>query len=260
LGEYWLVNEGHQRIDPNHRLRKRFNCSATQWINTFQEGISTTNKQWLNTLHKFNEQLTDKIIEPFLCNNLLSEISVVCILDNLLTTNAPIFIGNSMPIRLTDMFFKINRSRVFSNRGASGIDGLIASAVGVAKSSQAATTLLIGDTSFLYDLNSLTLLKQLSSPIVIIVLNNDGGAIFNSLPVPQQQKQRYYQLPHGLTFSDTCKQFSIDYYQPTQLDEFVDVYKKSLENNISLIEVCIKYEQTNEQLGQLKEQISDATL
>jgi 2-succinyl-5-enolpyruvyl-6-hydroxy-3-cyclohexene-1-carboxylate synthase len=214
----------------------------------------------LNTLNKFNEQLTDKVITPFLGDNQLSEISVVCALDKLLAENSPIFIGNSMPIRLADMFFKKNRSQVFSNRGASGIDGLIATAIGVAKNNQQTTTLLIGDTSFLYDLNSLTLLKQLSNPFVIIVFNNDGGAIFNLLPVPEQQKQTYYQLPHGLTFSDTCKQFAIDYYQPTQLDEFVDIYKKSLNNSISLIEICVKNEQTSNQLKQLKEQISYATL
>ncbi|MEH6451968.1 MAG: 2-succinyl-5-enolpyruvyl-6-hydroxy-3-cyclohexene-1-carboxylic-acid synthase [Psychromonas sp.] len=263
-GEYWLVKEGHQRIDPSHRLNKRFNCSAKQWLSSYtdcnSDSTSVNNKQWLNTLCDLNQQLTNKVISPFLAEHQLSEISVVSVLDNLLLDNAPLFIGNSMPIRLADMFFEKNTSLVFSNRGASGIDGLIATSIGVAKSNQQATTLLIGDTSFLYDLNSLALLSKLASPFVAIVFNNDGGSIFNLLPVPEQHMQTYYQLPHGLTFSDTCKQFDINYFQPTQLDEFVDIYKKSLNNGISLIEICTKNAQTSEHLKQLKEKISYATL
>jgi len=104
------------------------------------------------------------------------------------------------------------------------------------------------------------LLKQLSSPFVIILFNNDGGAIFNMLPVPQQQKQDYYQLPHGLTFADTCRQFAINYYQPSNLAQFVDNYQKSLQKGISLIEICVKNDQTSKQLEQLKKQIKYAPL
>jgi 2-succinyl-5-enolpyruvyl-6-hydroxy-3-cyclohexene-1-carboxylate synthase len=136
---------------------------------------------------------------------------------------------------------------------------LLATASGVAKSCSGITTLLIGDTSFLYDLNSLALLKQLHGPFVIIVFNNDGGAIFNLLPVPARQKQDYYQLPHGLTFADSCRQFSIDYYQPEGLDQFVSDYQKSLQNRLSLIEICVKNDQTYNHLEHIKEQIKYAT-
>ena len=164
-----------------------------------------------------------------------------------------------MPIRICDLFMRQNKTTIYSNRGASGIDGLLATAIGVSRASEKLSTLLIGDTSFLYDLNSLALLKQLNHPFIIIVFNNDGGAIFNLLPVPEQQKKRFYQLPHGLTFADISRQFAIDYYRPKQLDEFKDNYQKALKNDLSLIEICVKNNQTYTQLEQLKEQIQDAT-
>lgn len=258
-GEYLLVDPGNTRIDPSHRLRKRFICSATQWIKSQQDKIPAIDRQWLQALQKQNAYIKKQIISPFMDNNLLSEISVISKVDKLLPDNSPVFIGNSMPVRLSDMFFTQNRALPFSNRGASGIDGLLATASGIAKSCAGTTTLLIGDTSFLYDLNSLALLKQLHGPFVIIVFNNDGGAIFNLLPVPAQQKQEYYQLPHGLTFADSCRQFSIDYYQPEDLTQFEAYYQKSLQNRLSLIEICVKNDQTYNHLEQIKEQVKHAT-
>lgn len=257
-GEYWLIQKGDQCIDPGHQLSKRFSSDADKWI-TAHAHLPATDKQWLAQLTHCHQQISQQVIKPFLATDLLAEITVIAALDKLLPTNKPLFIGNSMPIRIADLFMKENRAQIFSNRGASGIDGLLATAVGVAKNAQQITTLLIGDTSFLYDLNSLALLKQLNHPFIILVINNDGGAIFNLLPVPVQHKQEFYQLPHGLTFADTCKQFAIDYYQPKHLDEFKDNYQKALKKRGSLIEICVENNQASKQLEQLKKQIKDAT-
>ncbi|WP_019617172.1 2-succinyl-5-enolpyruvyl-6-hydroxy-3-cyclohexene-1-carboxylic-acid synthase [Psychromonas ossibalaenae] len=258
-GQYWLVQEGNRRIDPSHRLNKRFTVNAGEWLQVQRKPLSSIDKNWLIRLEEYNQQLSEQIITPFFDKNSLSEISVVYRLDKLLPADKPFFIGNSMPVRIADMFMKKNQSLVFTNRGASGIDGLTATTAGINIGSSEVTTLLIGDTSFLYDLNSLALLKQLNSPVIIIVINNDGGAIFNLLAVPEAQKQSYYQLPHGLNFADSCKQFSIDYYRPAQLDEFEEYYQKALENSVSLIEICVENNQTNSQLALLKEQIKNAT-
>ncbi len=67
---------------------------------------------------------------------------------------------------------------VYSNRGASGIDGLIATAAGVQRASARPTLAIVGDLSALYDLNSLALLRRASAPLVLIVVNNNGGQIF----------------------------------------------------------------------------------
>ena len=114
-------------------------------------------------------------------------------------------------------------------------------------------TLLIGDTAFLYDLNSLALLKQLATPFVIVLINNDGGSIFNILPVPEDQKRTFYQLPHGLQFNAVCQQFSVAYYQPKTIDDFKLNYNEAIKKNHSaLIEICVDNGQTFDQLNRLK--------
>ena len=92
------------------------------------------------------------------------------------------------------------------------------------------------------------------------MINNDGGGIFNLLPVPEKQKESFYQLPHGLNFKASCEQFDIDYYNPHQLIEFEDTYNKCLQGIHSLIEITLENNQTATQLDQLKEQIQNATL
>lgn len=259
-GELHVVNKGETRIDANHQLDIRFNASAEQWIASQSIISSSINDNWLQKLKDCHDKLEKHIIEPFIASQPLSEMAVIKQLDQRLIKNAPLFIGNSMPIRLADMIMTDNQATIYSNRGASGIDGLLATAIGVAKNSNKITTLLIGDTSLLYDLNSLALLKQINTAFIIIVINNDGGAIFNLLPVPEKQKESFYQLPHGLNFQASCEQFDIDYYNPHQLIEFKDTYNKCLQEVHSLIEITLENNQTATQLDQLKEQIQNATL
>jgi 2-succinyl-5-enolpyruvyl-6-hydroxy-3-cyclohexene-1-carboxylate synthase len=258
IGKLQLINPGETRIDPNHQLDDRFTCNAIEWITAQNIDISNTNNHWYNTVQQCYTNLTEQVVEPFLAVQPFSEMTVVKQLDKQLPSNTLLFIGNSMPIRLADMFMLENQCQVFTNRGASGIDGLLATAVGIAKHSQKTTTLLIGDISFLYDLNSLALLKQLKGTFIIVVINNDGGAIFNQLPVPKEQKETFYQLPHGLNFKASCKQFFIDYHNPNQLVDFEASYNQCLKGKHSLIEVTLENQQNSTQLEQLKKQINYA--
>ena len=115
------------------------------------------------------------------------------------------------------MFAQLPNVPVFSNRGASGIDGLLATAAGVQQGQQQAMLCLLGDTSLLYDLNSLALFANPTLPSVIVVMNNDGGAIFDMLPVAQQQKEQLYRMPHGFNFKHAAAMFDLDYIQPLTL-------------------------------------------
>jgi 2-succinyl-5-enolpyruvyl-6-hydroxy-3-cyclohexene-1-carboxylate synthase len=266
-GELHIVHPGDTRIDPNHQVDVRYNCDAMQWINAQNIPASTMKSAWFTQVHQCHSDLAEHVIKPFLAQQPYSEMMVIDRLDQLLAkqqghqlvNNNPFFIGNSMPIRLADMFMNNNQCQIFTNRGSSGIDGLLASAVGIAKQSQNITTLLIGDNSFLYDLNSLALLKQLNKPFIIIVINNDGGAIFNHLPVPKEQKEAFYQMPHGLNFKASCQQFGIDYHNPNQISDFETTYNLCLEGKHSLIEVNFENQQNVIQLAQLKEHIKYAT-
>ncbi len=109
-----------------------------------------------------------------------------------LDLKAEIVVGNSLMVRLVDMLSSISATQVYGNRGASGIDGLVATAAGVIKANQTPLMMLIGDTHFVVRPQFMALLTHSTTPMVIVVTNNDGGAIFDLLPVPEQQKQSLY--------------------------------------------------------------------
>ena len=96
-----------------------------------------------------------------------------------------LFVGNSLPIREVDMLSTTRNTplRVAANRGASGIDGQIATACGWAMGHRQPTTILLGDLSAIHDLNSLLLFRESPVPMTLIILNNDGGGIFSMLPI-----------------------------------------------------------------------------
>ena len=108
---------------------------------------------------------------------------------------------------------------VLSNRGASGIDGLISTTAGVQRGTARPTLAIVGDISALYDLNALALLRHVSAPLVLIIVNNNGGQIFSLLPTPVNERERFYCMPQNVSFKHGAAMFDLDYRNPTNWQE-----------------------------------------
>ncbi|WP_421266894.1 2-succinyl-5-enolpyruvyl-6-hydroxy-3-cyclohexene-1-carboxylic-acid synthase [Aeromonas veronii] len=248
--DYWLVDPQPARLDPDYRLRNRLLCSASAFAAAHPV---TTQAPW-HTLAELQHNASQQIAAA--CEH-FSELGVCHRLNRLI--EGQLFVGNSMPARLMDMLGETGKgpSRVMTNRGASGIDGLIATAYGFAQSieqdSDEPTTLLLGDLSALHDLNSLALLSKASRPLVVILLNNDGGSIFRMLPVPTEGEllESYYRLPHGLSFEHAAAMFGLAYRAPTTLLEFEQDYRAALQHGVTLIEIRVPSEQVADDLKAL---------
>ncbi|HEH9419078.1 TPA: 2-succinyl-5-enolpyruvyl-6-hydroxy-3-cyclohexene-1-carboxylic-acid synthase [Aeromonas sobria] len=245
--DYWLVDPQPVRLDPDYRLRNRLLCSASAFAAAHP--VSTAQAPW-HQLAELQHNASQQIAAA--CER-FSELGVCHRLNRLI--EGQLFVGNSMPARLMDMLGETGKgpSRVMTNRGASGIDGLIATAYGFAQSSELPTTLLIGDLSALHDLNSLALLGKASRPLVVILLNNDGGSIFRMLPVPTEGEllESYYRLPHGLSFAHAAAMFGLAYRAPTTLAEFERDYRAALKDGVTLIEIRVPSEQVADDLKAL---------
>ncbi len=85
------------------------------------------------------------------------------------------------------------------NRGANGIDGIVSTAIGVAKGSGAPLLLVTGDLAFLHDAGGLRAAREPATPLAILLLENDGGGIFSHLPVAQHEEvfEPLFGTPHG---------------------------------------------------------------
>jgi 2-succinyl-5-enolpyruvyl-6-hydroxy-3-cyclohexene-1-carboxylate synthase len=129
-----------------------------------------------------------------------------------------VFLGSSMPVRDAD-FLAITPPAGWSaaaNRGASGIDGLVSTATGHAVATQAPVLAFVGDVSALHDLNALQLASKVESPLVVVVLNNDGGGIFRYLPIAKHGDvfERLFATPHGRSFAAFAKAFGLPSESP----------------------------------------------
>ncbi|MFC5706974.1 2-succinyl-5-enolpyruvyl-6-hydroxy-3-cyclohexene-1-carboxylic-acid synthase [Aeromonas eucrenophila] len=249
--DYWLVDPQPARLDPDYRLRRRLLCEPSAFAASHP--LATQQPPW----HKLVERQQRATLQIRAACDRFSELGVCHRLNALI--EGQLFVGNSMPARLMDMLGEPGKgpSRVMTNRGASGIDGLIATAYGFAQSveqsSDEPTTLLLGDLSALHDLNSLALLGKTSRPLVVILLNNDGGSIFRMLPVPtgDQLLETYYCLPHGLHFEHAAAMFGLQYRAPTTLAEFEQAYAEALEKGVTLIEIKVPSQEVAEDLKAL---------
>jgi 2-succinyl-5-enolpyruvyl-6-hydroxy-3-cyclohexene-1-carboxylate synthase len=119
-----------------------------------------------------------------------------------LDAGTPLFVSSSMPIRDVDAFGG-GRARaldVYGNRGASGIDGIVSTALGVAAGTGAPTVALVGDLALLHDVNGLLATREPDAQVVFVVVNNDGGGIFHMLPIADYEPDftPYFATPHGI--------------------------------------------------------------
>lgn len=127
-------------------------------------------------------------------NDTLTEMTVGKVLANL-ASDQQIFLANSMVIRDFDNYWQAQQViKTMANRGANGIDGTIASAVGMAMNGRP-TWLPIGDLTLFHDMNGLMLAKQKQVDLTIVVTNNNGGGIFSFLP--QSQADEYFEDMFG---------------------------------------------------------------
>jgi 2-succinyl-5-enolpyruvyl-6-hydroxy-3-cyclohexene-1-carboxylate synthase len=132
-------------------------------------------------------------------------------LGELLPDGAMLWAGSSMPVRDLDAWLpgSVRAIRPLANRGANGIDGVVSSALGAAAAGVGHVALVVGDLSFLHDLNALAAAKLHGLSATIVLVNNDGGGIFSFLPQARagapgvglpEHYEELFGTPHGIDF------------------------------------------------------------
>ncbi len=122
---------------------------------------------------------------------------------------ATLFVSSSMPIRDLDAFAapRPESLTVLANRGASGIDGVVSTAFGVAAAGARPTVCVLGDVALFHDQNGLLWSREPDAPVVFVLVDNDGGGIFQMLPVREQEPwyTPLFATPHGLDFQHAAR-------------------------------------------------------
>ncbi len=162
----------------------------------------------------------------------LSEPRVAAELGVRLPPDATLVVASSMPVRDIETFFPARDAppRVLSNRGANGIDGTVSTAFGVAAAGTGPTVLLIGDVALAHDIGGLLAARRLGLPLVIVVLHNDGGGIFDFLPVAREGAdfEQHVATPHGLDFAHAAELYGLGHARVTDPATFRDALDGAL--------------------------------
>lgn len=169
----------------------------------------------------------------------------------MLPSQCNLFVSNSMPIRDLDTFFGSTYKdiKIYANRGANGIDGIVSTALGVSASSDLPTFLIIGDLSFFHDMNGFLAARMHKLNLFVIVINNDGGGIFSFLPqnAEPRQYEKLFGTPHGMEFSNVVGIYGGTYCAAETMNDFVDAFEELiLEEGLKILEVFSNREKNSD--------------
>jgi 2-succinyl-5-enolpyruvyl-6-hydroxy-3-cyclohexene-1-carboxylate synthase len=163
-----------------------------------------------------DETLGDALGEPRVARELMA----------LLPHDATLFVASSMPVRDVETFAAVRADppRVLAHRGANGIDGTVSAAFGAAAAGDGPVALLIGDVALAHDLGGLLAAKRLGLAVTIVLVDNDGGGIFEFLPVAGAVDafEEHVATPTGLGAERLAELFGLDYTAPSDPGAFAE--------------------------------------
>ncbi len=243
--EFWLVDPAGAHRDPQHRASRVLRGDATQLANLL-DGIAMPSaatlawrERWLDNgraaLSAIDAVLASdqRLLGPQLARSLWRA----------LPANATLYVANSMPIRELDSFAGPRETplRVLANRGVNGIDGQVSCALGAAAALGHPAVLWCGDLALLHDVSGLLAGRLHGADLTIVVSNDDGGGIFEYLPVAQSLPREVFEpmfaVPHGLDLSALASGLGWNSTRVHSATAFESALAQSVKGGRHLIEV-----------------------
>ncbi len=239
------------QIDPAAEYRNP-SLSTTQYIQaetgSFASGIRLVNsdasylKGWQRCQQKMCEKLETARLETE-----LFEGKIVQLIQEEMPEEGVLAVANSMAIRDVDYFWRSGKQniRIFCNRGTNGIDGTISTALGIA-ANKSPTVLLTGDLSFFHDMNGFLIGKTHALDLVVVLLNNDGGGIFQYLPQKGARHFDYlFTASHGTDFGGVGVLYGVRYHRVGSYEEFQHCFRNAVAaKGMTVIELSTQMERS----------------
>ncbi len=238
---YMHIDDSLNQFNPEQIVTHRFYTDAETTCSMLLALIEKrSSSSWLGQW----QELASPIYETLqtLLSSSCSEPGLMHALQTHATRQQAFFFANSMPIRDANLFFfpAQDIGPIFTNRGLSGIDGNIATVAGIAKALQKPVIAVLGDLTALHDLNSLALLKKIEVPILLIVINNAGGAVFSFMPDLRETShfEELFSHHHNWEFGQAAALFSLHYHLPSSMSDLEAIIREFCFNpSTSLLEL-----------------------
>ena len=235
-------SRGAEWADDTHSLTHRLTIKPESVSSAEWDGLPARPTDWRDQLLRADKVARDSIAREIAQGPYFDGAALYDVVD-LLPVDATLFAGNSLPVRHLDQFGLATGKDIFawSNRGASGIDGNVSTALGMGAAKPGSPLVaVLGDVTLYHDLNGLLAIKRCGVPVTIVLLNNDGGGIFQRLPAREFEPafSDYLVTAHGLDFAQAAKLFELDYILAEDRESFSGAFAQSVSQATStLIEV-----------------------
>lgn len=237
---HWHLSLSNEHFDTYQSLTKVINLDAGDFFEQLSAKVNSKGtdylKRWKDKEGKVN-QLRDK----FVAQAKFCDLTVFDQIRKAVPENSAIHLGNSSPVRYALICAPIKNAHYFGNRGTSGIDGPMSTAVGFASESEKLNTIILGDLSFFYDSNALWN-KYIGSNLRVIVINNRGGNIFSMIKGPGESPafQEHFFTENKFKAEGIAKAFELDYFKAENEEELQnalqDFYSPE-QNKAALLEI-----------------------
>ncbi|MBC7171648.1 MAG: 2-succinyl-5-enolpyruvyl-6-hydroxy-3-cyclohexene-1-carboxylic-acid synthase [Polyangiaceae bacterium] len=222
--------------DPESRAAHVISAPVTQVMDALFERLETAEppdrEAWVRA-HREADSLVWSIASSVLesSGEELTEAATAREVVASLPPDARLALGNSLPIRQVEAWAPPRAAplRVLTQRGASGIDGLVSAAAGAVAATREPLTLLLGDLSFLHDASGLAAAAHATAPLTVVVVNNGGGRIFEQLPVGAfpEETLRHFVTPLAVRIEDLCRAYGVGYARASTRTALRDALARS---------------------------------
>ena len=233
-----IIDNYDQNLDPLHGKTTHLRISVTEIGKLEIEELAKSEylQKWC-----ISEKQVRKNIDNYFKNvDELIESKTAWLISQNLPPETPLFIANSMPVRDVEFFWKPNNLRIkpYFNRGANGIDGTLSTALGIAHHQQS-SVMLTGDLSLLHDTNGFLIRNKFIGHLTIILINNNGGGIFEMLPIAQFNPpfEEFFATPQNIDFAQLCATYNVQYNLINSWEELKDSLKQLPKTGIRVLEV-----------------------
>lgn len=227
---HWHISPSGEIMDTYFSLTETVASNETEFFSLLNQKLIPVNSNYFELWHKKKQEVDEKK-EAFLEKVKYSDLKVFETILSKLPENTILHLGNSTPVRYSQLFGSKKSIVYNSNRGVSGIDGQISTAAGYAYASDKLNVLITGDLGFFYDSNGL-MNNYLKSNLKIIVINNSGGGIFRFIPGPDTTPnlEEFFEAKHNWSAEYICKAFDVDYVKSETLEELNSLLPDFLNN------------------------------
>jgi 2-succinyl-5-enolpyruvyl-6-hydroxy-3-cyclohexene-1-carboxylate synthase len=236
--EAWLISERVQNLDalhlPTRHLRCKVGAFASSLISTGRASSGYA-EMWRRT-----ESAATRGLAKAMDKARNFEGVAVLKLAQHLPPSMPVFVANSMPVRDVEYFWPTtNRAhQIYFNRGANGIDGTLSTALGIAHGGPP-SVLLTGDLALLHDTNGFLLRPKFRGSLTVVLINNNGGGIFEHLPVAgfNPPFEEFFATPQEVAFSKLAAAYGVSHVAVRDWRHFAGLIEKLPAHGIRILEI-----------------------